>query len=77
MNAGTYPDVTHVYALDTEIWRPELFIDNSLSVFCNVMSIENICILKFNPISLEKSKLPLCCMHCVSFVTVLYVCYKH
>ncbi|XP_078324657.1 neuronal acetylcholine receptor subunit alpha-3-like [Crassostrea virginica] len=30
-NAGTYPDVTHVYALDTEIWRPELFIDNSLA----------------------------------------------
>ncbi|XP_062569626.1 acetylcholine receptor subunit alpha-L1-like [Saccostrea cucullata] len=30
-NSGTYPDVTHVYSLDSEVWKPELFIDNSLA----------------------------------------------
>lgn len=29
-NAATYPDVSHVYTLDSEVWKPELFIDNSL-----------------------------------------------
>lgn len=28
-NAATYPDVDHVYTLDSEVWKPELFIDNS------------------------------------------------
>lgn len=28
---ATYPDVTHVYTQDSEVWKPELFIDNSLA----------------------------------------------
>lgn len=34
-DAAANPGVSHVYALNEEIWTPELFIDNSLSTSIN------------------------------------------